>query len=95
MQFHLFESPRHKAALKLLPNLEPRPTLWLSQVEEYLRASQSLGDGLSKQKLIRMIESGELAGTKVGSQWLVDRESFQQYLAAINQRLRDAMGVAA
>jgi len=91
MQFSLFESPRQKLALKLMPDLEPRPTLWLSQVEEYLRASQSLGNGLSKQKLIRMIESGELAGTKVGDKWLVDKESFRQYIQGIHQRLEQAM----
>lgn len=98
-QIALFQSPKDQAALTLLPNFTPRPTLWLSQIIEYLEASRAMGDGLSRQTLINMLESGELVGVPIGTgnkkRWLVDAESFEIYLQSIHAQLEAAIKEAA
>lgn len=86
----LFESPKHKAILTLLPGFTPRPKLRLPQVEAYLKATQAMGVPPSKQTLINWLEEGRLLGTKVDGIWLVDRESFQNFLAELDSRLEAA-----
>ena len=98
-QIALFHSPKDQAVLKLLPNFTPRPTLWLSEIIEYLEVSRAMGNGLSRQTLIEMLESGDLVGVLIGTgnkkRWLVDQKSFELYLQSVHAQLSAGMKEAA
>jgi hypothetical protein len=59
-----------------------KPNFTLAEIEERLRKSKVLGnDGLSRRTLIHLCESGTLKSSLTNKGWIVDQESFHEWLA--------------
>jgi len=57
-----------------------RPSLRLSRVEEILRQTRIIDPIPSRRTLIRLIESGKLAGIKHGRSYIVYEDSFKSWV---------------
>lgn len=61
-----------------------RPALRLGYVESILQSSRVLLPVPSRGLLIRMIQSGELEGKKVGGVWIIYEDSFLSWVRSVS-----------
>ena len=64
----------------------PRPTMRLSDIQRIMREYRIVGSTPSRDSLIGMCEDGTLEATKTRFGWLVFEDSFESWVASIQQR---------
>jgi hypothetical protein len=64
----------------------PRPMLRLSEIEQIIRQYRIMREPPARKTLIEMCEDGTLDGSKTRFGWMVFEESFEAWIASIQQR---------